>query len=131
MYCQKCGKEITESSVFCTWCGTKQEIPASQPVDIPEKRQEQVAEQTAAVGIEAAETPSEPIPSGEKIQEDRTDSVTNAQENKFSGEISMEEKPEKPHKYYTTAHIVICLAVAGIMAAAAGVFAGLYFSVIG
>ena len=40
------------------------------------------------------------------------------------------EKKEKPEKYYTTKHIVLCLVIAGIMAAAAGVFAGLYFSAI-
>ncbi len=40
------------------------------------------------------------------------------------------KKKEKIEKYYTTKHIVLCLVVAGIMAAAAGVFAGLYFSVI-
>lgn len=40
------------------------------------------------------------------------------------------EKGKKQEKYYTSKHIVLCLVVAGIMAAAAGVFAGLYFSVI-
>ena len=40
------------------------------------------------------------------------------------------EKKEKQEKYYTAKHIVLCLVVAGVMAAAAGVFAGLYFSVI-
>ncbi len=44
--------------------------------------------------------------------------------------LTAKKNDEKPEKYYTTKHIVLCLAVAGIMAVAAGVFAGLYFSVI-
>ena len=45
-------------------------------------------------------------------------------------QLSQKKKKEKVEKYYTTKHIVLCLVVAGIMAVAAGVFAGLYFSVI-
>lgn len=37
---------------------------------------------------------------------------------------------EKPTKYYTFGHIALCLAAVGVMAIVAGVFAGLYFSVI-
>lgn len=47
-----------------------------------------------------------------------------------SENIPIPEKKEKPERYYTTKHIVLCLVIAGIMAAAAGVFAGLYFSAI-
>lgn len=37
---------------------------------------------------------------------------------------------ERPVKYYTFGHIALCLAAVGVMAVVAGVFAGLYFSVI-
>lgn len=40
------------------------------------------------------------------------------------------EAPAKPRKYYTGAHMALCLVVMGILAAASGIFAGLYFSVI-
>ena len=40
------------------------------------------------------------------------------------------ESSEKPAKYYTFGHIALCLAAVGVMAVVAGVFAGLYFSVI-
>lgn len=43
---------------------------------------------------------------------------------------SISDKPGAERRYYTGKHIAICLIVAGIMAAAAGVFAGLYFSTI-
>lgn len=52
-------------------------------------------------------------------------------ENFFNdGAIPVESTTDVPEKYYTTKHIVLCLVIAGIMAAAAGVFAGLYFSLL-
>ena len=43
--------------------------------------------------------------------------------------VKDEEKPV-PERKYSLKHIVMCLAAAAVMAVAAGVFAGLYFSVI-
>ena len=43
--------------------------------------------------------------------------------------VNDEEKPA-PERKYSLKHIVMCLAAAAVMAVAAGVFAGLYFSVI-
>lgn len=42
----------------------------------------------------------------------------------------IDQKPEKPEKYYTFGHIALCLAAVAVMAIFAGVFAGLYFSVV-
>lgn len=49
----------------------------------------------------------------------------------FMSEIAIrdEEKPDNKNKY-SLKHIVMCLAAAAVMAVVAGVFAGLYFSVI-
>lgn len=44
--------------------------------------------------------------------------------------LNTAENEEKTRKYYTGVQLAVCLIVAGVMAAAAGVFAGLYFSVI-
>lgn len=44
--------------------------------------------------------------------------------------IRDEEKKRPPERKYSLKHIVMCLATAAVMAVAAGVFAGLYFSVI-
>lgn len=42
-----------------------------------------------------------------------------------------ESKPEKrPERKYTLGHIMLCLAAVAVMAIVAGVFAGLYFSVV-
>lgn len=161
MYCQKCGKEIAAGSVFCTWCGARQEMPVPQPEVIPQESQTQPAAvqenaapaaPTAAMTPEApaetpapeeskaepaAETPQEIAPAAEATPDNAAENTAPGAElpkDFFGDEIKLdsEAKPgEKPQKYYTTAHLVICLAAAGIMAAAAGIFAGLYFSVIG
>lgn len=166
MYCQKCGKEIAAGSLFCTWCGGKQEMPVPQPEVIPQQspaQQEPVqesdtpitqqpeapaatmtmekteeaqttqAESSAPAEASSAETPQE---SASKPAQNNTSETTaapgaEAPNVDFSGEVKLADKTEKNRKYYTTAHLVICLAAAGIMAAAAGIFAGLYFSVIG
>lgn len=44
--------------------------------------------------------------------------------------IRDEEEKRPPERKYSLKHIVMCLATAAVMAVAAGVFAGLYFSVI-
>ena len=41
-----------------------------------------------------------------------------------------DEEKRRPERKYSLKHIVMCLAAAAVMAVAAGVFAGLYFSVI-
>lgn len=40
------------------------------------------------------------------------------------------DKENKPERRYTLAHLVMCLASTAVMAIAAGIFAGLYFSVV-
>lgn len=157
MYCQKCGKEIAAGSVFCTWCGARQEMPIPQPEVIPQESPAQPATvqenaapaaPTAVITPEAptetpapeeskaepaAETPQESAPAPETAPDNAAPGAE-LPKDFFGDEIKLdsEAKPgEKPQKYYTTAHLVICLAAAGIMAAAAGIFAGLYFSVIG
>lgn len=157
MYCQKCGKEIAAGSVFCTWCGAKQESAVPQPGDIPQSspiQENQVQESAATAAQQETSEPTavmeNPVESAaaapetepEAPQEAAADNTAGVAETAqeelprdfFNDEIKLSdkapEKAEKPRKYYTTAHLVICLAAAGIMAAAAGVFAGLYFSVI-
>lgn len=157
MYCQKCGKEIAAGSVFCTWCGARQEMPVPQPEVIPQESPAQPAavQENAAPAAPtvvmtpeapaetpapeeskaepAAETPRESAPAAETAPDNAAPGAELPKEF-FGDEIKLdsEAKPgEKTQKYYTTAHLVICLAAAGIMAAAAGIFAGLYFSVIG
>lgn len=164
MYCQKCGKEIAAGSVFCTWCGARQElhvpqpeiIPQSSPVqetpaqeiaapvtqpeapaatatmERPEEAQAPQAETSAPAEAVSAGAPQESASEPAQNNMSETTAAPGAETPKadFSGEVRLADKPEKPQKYYTGAHLAICLAAAGIMAAAAGIFAGLYFSVL-
>ena len=164
MYCQKCGKEITAGSVFCTWCGARQDFPVSQPENIqqsspvqetpaqesaapvtqpeapattmtmerPEEAHTPQAETSTPAEAVSAEAPQESASEPAQYNMSETTAAPGAEAPKvdFSGEVKLADKPEKPRKYYTGAHLAICLAAAGIMAAAAGIFAGLYFSVI-
>jgi len=59
---------------------------------------------TAASGLPETGTPAAPAPTG----------------------LPKEETPRK----YTLGHLIMCLAASGVMAIAAGIFAGLYFSVV-
>ncbi len=202
MFCNKCGREIAESSMFCTWCGGKVEsvysavpTPSESPrsnLNSQQERQEQqerreqpgvpvMAAASAegfpefredpageAVSAETAQTAGTLDPeqsAGERASENVSASVNEAdglpEQNQGSSErtgadmrgastnmpnasgvtspsvseVILETsdktgKPEKPRKYYTGAQLAICLVTTGIMAAAAGIFAGLYFSVI-
>ncbi len=44
--------------------------------------------------------------------------------------VDIESVPQKVEKYYSFGHIALCLAAVAVMAIVAGVFAGLYFSVV-
>lgn len=98
-----------------------------------EEAQTPQAESSAPAEASSAETPQESAsePAQNNTSETTAAPGAEAPNVDFSGEVKLADKTEKTRKYYTTAHLVICLAAAGIMATAAGIFAGLYFSVIG
>ncbi len=193
MFCNKCGREIAESSMFCTWCGGKVEsvysavpTPSESPrsnLNSQQERREQPGVPVmaaasaesfpefredpagAAVSAETAQTLDPEQSAGERASENGSSPVNEAdgllEQNQGSSERTGSDmrgastdmpnapgvtsppvseviletsdktgKPEKPRKYYTGAQLAICLVTTGIMAAAAGIFAGLYFSVI-
>ena len=101
----------------------KQPEPTEQPAYsvptpgvIPQSSAEHTAAQTSASGILNAPT--------------APDSAANPLSFNNEVPVASAQKPEKERRYFTAAHIAICLAVTGVMAAAAGIFAGLYFSTI-
>lgn len=113
--------------------------PVTAEMDAPamaETREEKQPEYSGAF--------SEREEGSEKIQESLNDAeaVPKAPMPKvdpsWNQEVPLSEKApeaaapeeEKPRKYYTGAHLAICLVTTGIMAVIAGVFAGLYFSAI-
>lgn len=128
-------------------------VPEPAAFSLREEKPEPV---TAEMDVPAAEARGEKQPEysgafsereegSEKIQESLNDAeaVPKAPlprvDPSWNQEVPLSEKApeaatpaeeEKPRKYYTGAHLAICLVTTGIMAVIAGVFAGLYFSAI-
>lgn len=118
MYCNQCGNIVPEGGAFCTFCGAKCEAPAEK----------QSAPEAAIVKT----SPAQPPQSVEEI----TPAAASASEftvpvpEAIPLEPVKKPKKAKQEKYYTRGHIVFCLIVNGILAIAAGVFAGLYFTAV-
>lgn len=99
--------------------------PEAAPSGNPEPTPEQTAEPEASDPLTQPEQPTAPEPS--EPEQTAKSAVWNSEVPLIP---PLAENPEKPRKYYTGAHLALCLIVMGVMAAAAGIFAGLYFSVI-
>lgn len=135
MFCYKCGKQISEGSAFCTWCGAKNgtdpSIPAPAPAPLTEASVQaaEPADDRAVFSQRLYEEPEKPsaIPVS-STPADRENSHVPMMEVPMCDPLP--ENMKKPKKLYTGGQIALCLVLMGIMAAVAGVFAGLYFSVI-
>lgn len=111
MYCNNCGKNVENGSVFCTGCGRRlNEIPAvpQTETNIPTQIPETQAPFTAPV--------TEPTNSG--IYEKTQPLTPEATE------------PLKEKTYFGKGALAFCLVVIGLLAISTGVFAGLYFSLL-
>lgn len=153
MFCGNCGKEIIGNTKFCAFCGAEQNavVLASASVPIAAEASENAPEapNEAAVSVPASQNVSAPsvpsamsapsIPVPNIIPTNNLDAPVTADHSAPNPPtsvpaqtvvtISNEEKPQ-PERKYSLRHIVMCLAAAAVMAVTAGVFAGLYFSVI-
>ncbi len=112
MYCNQCGNILAENAAFCTFCGAKNEshVAPSAPSEPPEASAP-AAEPSAPVAEVPAAAPT-----------------ANAAQTPIAAQTA--PVPAKAEKTYTFNHILMCLAAVAVMAVVAGVFAGLYFSVI-
>lgn len=52
MYCNNCGKEVTDAMVYCPECGAPQKVAEPQPETIAEQQTEAVAEPQVEVAAE-------------------------------------------------------------------------------
>lgn len=133
MYCLNCGKEIPDVSKFCVYCGTptaaeanKTEVQADEILNGGETAGE-TAETASGANAAISQIPyPQPIESSGASAVPQTVSMTVPLSNNVLA------KPEKrePEKKYTIKHIVMCLVSTAVCAIAAGIFAGLYFSVV-
>lgn len=153
MFCGNCGKEITGFTKFCHYCGAEQtatvvqaapEAAATAPADNAAKSAPISAPASAPVSQSAAvpsivSAPGLPTPNVIPTNNlsAAAPTVVKVPENPAargvtSAAVTIEDNEEKPRpeRKYSLKHIVMCLTAAAVMAVAAGVFAGLYFSVI-
>lgn len=147
IFCNRCGARMdTPAAAVPAEAPTAPAAVVPQPAEAPVKDNPMPA--TAPIGSGE--------PAGSTIQFGRTvgiqfpganstavpaeapipDAVPHPVESARSGwstEVRIQDKPQKPtkadkpRKYYTGAHLALCLVTTGIMAMAAGVFAALYF----
>ena len=128
MICKKCMFNMTDNALFCPSCGSKvsdmQEMekktaavndvfdmntpPYSEPVN--------EAVQPAQTQSSPVQTPVQPFPR----PDDRPP---------FPQPAPVKEK--KPKEFFGKGAFVLCLVVIALLAASTGIFAGLYFSLIG
>ncbi len=136
MYCNQCGNILTEQGAFCSFCGARNDevtaipMPQAAAADVQAAPTAPVAatpapEQNAAL-TEPIATPEQAAPISQPISTAYTIPAPPY------AEIAAPVQPQinKEEKYYTFKHIVMCLAAVAVMAVTAGIFAGLYFSVI-
>ncbi len=125
MFCSKCGKPASENSLFCTYCGTP--MTEAQPESV---HSEEMPAPVTAGAAYAADSAAQAQPAFSETANAAPESAEPA--SPAAGSIPMTSAPAAPvpEKYYTFGHIAMCLAAVAVMAIVAGVFAGLYFSVV-
>lgn len=156
MYCENCGRQLPDKAKFCAYCGAEQQtivikpaeaaesepvsepaaIPVSEPIAVPvaEPVSEPIAvavsapEQTASSVLPV----SNPIPTSNISESQQMiQSIQSPQTGVVTPVITLTENPNKAEdeskRKYTGGALAMCLIAAGVCAAAAGVFAGLYF----
>lgn len=116
MICKNCGRELSETTVFCGGCGTKVEQMNEEAVE-----KEETAEKEEAV--EAVEEIA-----GEKTEEQvQTASGCACESENCPFCASGEDMKASKHGFGIGA-VVFCLTLVFVASVACGVFAGLYFS---
>ncbi len=121
MYCNQCGNILLDKGIFCSFCGARNEEASPQNTSAAAPAPEAPAPASESATFTPASTPvySAPVaPQGYTV------------ESPAEQPAAAKPLPVKEEKYYTFNHILLCLAAVAVMAVVAGVFAGLYFSVI-
>lgn len=141
MYCNQCGNIVSEDALFCSFCGANTRLvsvtsatPASEKPVAVQPEYPAVSEPIQSFTAQASE-PVQPASAAEVITPAYTteQSIPAPQPAPVPAQEGIKlTQPEnvKVEKYYTLGHIMLCLAAVAVMAITAGVFAGLYFSVI-
>lgn len=154
MYCMNCGRENPDDVKFCCFCGTAAKSPfftGDNEKNLAENGQlefdENEAPETAAQNPANVSVPVSPIapvsspvsanpypfPQPVPISTQGVSPVSVPREVKNVNIPVKNYVPEEKQpvgRTFTLKHIIMCLASTAVCAIAAGIFAGLYFSVV-
>ncbi len=131
MFCENCGKELGEDITVCAFCGTRQSATViAASTGAAENSENSINTETTSVPMSAPVNASESAPIGAAVPTPNVIPSSGAI-NYPTVVIKSGKKQKSPReRKYTLGHLILCLAAAGVMAVTAGVFAGLYFSVV-
>lgn len=126
MYCNKCGNVLADGAMFCSFCGAKNLLAQEQPAEVAVPVS---AEAPVIAAVEEAQ-PQQPAAEVQAAYTTEQQEMPRMAPNFGSAPAPVKQKKPKTEKYYTFGHLLLCLISTGIMAIVAGVFVGLYFSVV-
>ena len=133
MFCEECGKEISDNTRFCPYCGAEQtaRVQPAQSISftsaVNSNADNSATATTPAETSVAVSTPvNTPASTPANAPAPNAESVSPILK---TVDIKDENAPS-PKLKYSLKHLVLCLAAAGVMAIAAGVFAGMYFALL-
>ena len=133
MFCEECGKEISDNTRFCPYCGAEQTARVQPAQSISFTSAVNSNADNSATATTPAET-SVPVSTPVNTPASNPANAPAPNAENFSPMLkSVEIKDDpapSPKLKYSLKHLVLCLAAAGVMAIAAGVFAGMYFALL-
>lgn len=133
MFCEECGKEISDNTRFCPYCGAEQTARVQPAQSISFTSAVNSNADNSATATTPAET-SVPVSTPVNAPASTPANAPAPNAENFSPMLkSVEIKDDpapSPKLKYSLKHLVLCLAAAGVMAIAAGVFAGMYFALL-
>ncbi len=129
MICFNCGREITDGNKFCVYCGASTAVKALSP-DTEEIKDgtpnvNEIIEETAE---NAALLPERTV--GYPAVSENISRAINPDIPIQNTDLNTNLSKQGPERKYTIKHIIMCLISTAVCAIAAGIFAGLYFSVV-
>lgn len=145
MFCEECGKEISDNTRFCPYCGAEQtaRVQPAQSISFTSAVNSNADNSaTATTPAETSVPVSTPVnapvstpvsnPVNAPISTPANAPAPNAENfSPMLKSVEIKDDPApSPKLKYSLKHLVLCLAAAGVMAIAAGVFAGMYFALL-
>ena len=133
MFCEECGKEISDNTRFCPYCGAEQTARVQPAQSISFTSAVNSNADNSATATTPAET-SVPVSTPVNTPASNPANAPAPNAENFSPILKTvdikDENAPSPKLKYSLKHLVLCLAAAGVMAIAAGVFAGMYFALL-